>query len=134
MSIEVGMKGRAETEVTRDNTAQAVGSGLVPVFATPCMIALMENAAVNAVQAQLAPDEGTVGTRLDVTHDAATPIGMKVWAEAEVTAVEGRRLTFAVSAYDEAEKIGGGTHERFLIKPERFLAKAEGKRYKKSHP
>ena len=98
MSIEVGMKGRAETVVTRDNTAQAVGSGLVPVFATPYMIALMENAAVNAVQAQLAPDEGTVGTHLDVTHDAATPIGMKVWAEAEVTAVEGRKLTFAVSA------------------------------------
>ena len=127
MSIEIGMKGRAETMVTRDNTAQAAGSGLVPVFATPWMIALMENAAVNAVQAQLAPDEGTVGTRLDVTHDAATPIGMKVWAEAEVTAVEGRKLTFAVFAYDEAEKIGGGTHERFIIKTERFLAKAQSK-------
>ena len=128
MSIEVGMKGRAETVVTQDNTAQAVGSGLVPVFATPYMIALMENAAVSAVQAQLAPDEGTVGTRLDVTHDAATPIGMRVWAEAEVTAVEGRKLTFAVSAWDETEKIGGGTHERFIIKPERFLAKAQNKK------
>ena len=128
MSIEVGMKGRAETVVTQDNTAQAVGSGLVPVFATPCMIALMENAAVDAVQALLAPDEGTVGTRLNVTHDAATPTGMKVWAEAEVTAVEGRKLTFAVSAYDEVEKIGGGTHERFIIRPERFLAKAQGKK------
>ena len=128
MSVEVGMKGRAETAVTRDNTAQAVGSGLVPVFATPYMIALMENAAVNAVQAQLAPDEGTVGTRLDVTHDAATPIGMRVWAEAEVTAVEGRKLTFAVTAWDEAEKIGGGTHQRFIIKPERFLAKAQNKK------
>ena len=128
MPVEIGMKGRAETVVTRDNTAQAAGSGLVPVFATPWMIALMENAAVNAVQAALAPDEGTVGTRLDVTHDAATPIGMRVWAEAEVTAVEGRKLTFTVSAYDEAEKIGGGTHERFIIKPERFLAKAQGKK------
>ena len=128
MSVEIGMKGRAETVVTRENTAQAAGSGLVPVFATPWMIALMENAAVNAVQAGLAPDEGTVGTRLDVTHDAATPIGMRVWAEAEVTAVEGRKLTFAVSAWDEAEKIGGGTHERFIIKPERFLAKAQGKK------
>ena len=127
MSIEIGMKGRAETVVTQNNTAQAAGSGLVPVFATPWMIALMENAAVNAVQARLAPDEGTVGTRLDVTHDAATPIGMKVWAEAEVTAVEGRKLTFAVAAYDEAERIGGGTHERFVIKPERFLAKAQSK-------
>ena len=127
MSIEIGMKGRAETVVTQDNTAQAVGSGLVPVFATPWMIALMENAAMSAVQAALAPDEGTVGTRLDVTHDAATPIGMRVWAEAEVTAVEGRKITFAVAAYDEAEKIGGGTHERFIIKPERFLAKTQGK-------
>ena len=128
MLIEIGMKGRAETVVTRENTAQAAGSGLVPVFATPWMIALMENAAVNAVQAGRAPDEGTVGTRLDVTHDAATPIGRRVWAEAEVTAVEGRKLTFAVSAWDEAEKIGGGTHERFIIKPERFLEKAQGKK------
>ena len=128
MSVEIGMKGRAGTVVAQDNTAQAVGSGLVSVFATPWMIALMENAAVNAVQAQLAPDEGTVGTRLEVTHDAATPIGMRVWAEAEVTAVEGRKITFAVAAWDEAEKIGGGTHERFIIKTERFLAKAEGKK------
>ena len=127
MSIETGMKGRAEAVVAQENTAQAVGSGLVPVFATPYMMALMENAAVNAVQAQLAPDEGTVGIRLDVTHDAATPIGMKVWAEAEVTAVEGRKLTFTVTAYDEAEKIGGGTHQRFIIKPEKFLAKTQAK-------
>lgn len=127
MSIETGMKGRAEAVVAQENTAQAVGSGLVPVFATPYMIALMENAAVNAVQAQLAPDEGTVGIRLDVTHDAATPIGMKVWAEAEVTAVESRKLTFTVTAYDEAEKIGGGTHQRFIIKPEKFLAKTQAK-------
>ena len=128
MPVELGMKGRAKTVVTQENTAQAAGSGLVPVFATPWMIALMENAAVSAVQAALAPDEGTVGTRLGVTHDAATPIGMRVWAEAEVTAVEGRKLTFAVSAYDEAEKIGGGTHERFIIRPERFLAKAQSKK------
>ena len=127
MSIETGMKGRAEAVVTQENTAQAVGSGLVPVFATPYMIALMENAAVNAVQAQLAPDEGTVGIRLDITHDAATPIGMKVWAEAEVTSVEGRKLTFTVTACDEAGRIGGGTHERFVIKPEKFLARAQAK-------
>ena len=127
MSVEIGRKGRAETVVTQHNTAQAAGSGLVPVFATPWMIALMENAAVQAVQGALAPDEGTVGTRLDVTHDAATPIGMKVWAEAEVTAVEGRKIVFAVSAYDEAGKIGGGAHERFVIKPEKFLARAQAK-------
>lgn len=127
MELNIGLKGRAETTVTPENTAQAVGSGLVPVFATPYMIALMEGAAVNAVQATLAPDEGTVGTRLDVTHDAATPIGLKVWAEAELTAVEGRKLTFSVAAYDEREQIGGGTHERFVIKPEKFVARAQAK-------
>lgn len=128
MSIETGMKGRAEAVVAQENTAQAVGSGLVPVFATPYMIALMENAAVNAVQAQLAPDEGTVGIRLDVTHDAATPIGMKVWAEAEVTAVEGKKITLSVKAFDEKGPIGGGVHERFVITVDRFLAKAEAKK------
>ena len=127
MSIEIGMKGRAETLVTPDNTAQAAGSGLLPVFATPWMAALMENAAVQAVQGVLSPEEGTVGTRLDVTHDAATPVGMKVWAEAEVTAVEGRKLTFSVSAFDEAGKSGGGTHQRFVIQPEKFLARAQAK-------
>lgn len=127
MELKPGRKGRAETTVTPDNTAQAVGSGLVPVFATPYMIALMENAAVNAVQAQLAAGEGTVGTRLDVTHDAATPVGMNVWAEAELTAVEGRKLTFAVAAFDAREQIGGGTHERFIIQTEKFLARVEAK-------
>ena len=127
MELKAGMKGRAETVVVPENTAQAVGSGLVPVFATPHMIALMENAAVNAVQAQLAAGEGTVGTRLDVTHDAATPVGMNVWAEAELTAVEGRKLTFAVAAFDAREQIGGGTHERFIIQTEKFLARGEAK-------
>ena len=122
MELKAGMKGRAETVVVPENTAQAVGSGLVPVFATPHMIALMENAAVNAVQAQLAAGEGTVGTRLDVTHDAATPVGMNVWAEAELTAVEGRKLTVAVAAFDAREQIGGGTHERFIIQTEKQLS------------
>ena len=125
MPITVGCTGRAETTVTQDNTAAAVGSGLVPVFATPYMIALMENAAVNALTPCLAEGEGSVGTRLEVTHDAATPVGMKVWAEAELTAVEGRKLTFSVRAFDEAGPIGGGTHERFIISVDRFLAKAQ---------
>ena len=128
MSLTVGCKGKAETVVTEQNTAAAVGSGLVPVFATPYMIALMENAAVNAVQAHLEEGQGTVGTKLDVTHDAATPVGMKVWAEAELTAVEGKKLTFSVKAFDEAGPIGGGTHERFIITVDRFLAKAEAKK------
>jgi predicted thioesterase len=127
MPITVGLKGRAETVVTDSNTAAAVGSGLVPVFATPFMIAIMENAAVNALLLHLAEDEGSVGTHLDVSHDAATPIGMKVWAEAETIAVEGKKITFTVTAFDEAGPIGKGTHERFIIKPERFLAKTQAK-------
>ena len=112
MSIEVGAKGRAETIVTEQNTAAAVGSGLVPVFATPYM----------------EEGQGSVGTHLDVSHDSATPIGMKVWAEAEVTAVDGKALTFSVTAYDEAGVIGKGTHNRFIITVDRFLAKTEKKK------
>ena len=128
MSITVGMKGQSETVVTPEKTADAVGSGLLPVFATPAMIALMENAAVKAVQEALEEGQGTVGTLLNVTHDAATPVGMKVWAEAEVTAVEGRKLTYTVTAYDEAGPIGKGEHQRFIIQSDRFLAKAQAKK------
>lgn len=123
MSISVGLKGRCETLVVQENTAAAVGSGLLPVFATPMMMGLMENAAVNAVSEHLAEGEGTVGTHLDVSHDSATPIGMKVWAEAELTAVDGRSLTFTVSAYDERGLIGKGIHQRFIIQNEKFMAK-----------
>ena len=128
MAIELGLKGREETVVCEANTAAAVGSGLVPVFATPFMIALMEGAAAKAVLPHISEDEGTVGTHLNVAHSAATPIGMKVWAEATVTAVEGKKLTFDVVAFDEAGEIGRGTHERFIIKPEKFLAKVQAKR------
>ena len=127
MSIEIGLKGRSETLVTEGNTAAAVGSGLVPVFATPYMIALMENAAANSLLPHLAEDEGSVGTQLNVAHSSATPIGMKVWAETTVTAVEGKKITFEVAAFDEAGEIGRGTHERFIIKPEKFLAKTQKK-------
>ena len=127
MSITIGLKGRSETVVTEHNTADAVGSGLVPVFATPYMIALMENAASTSLLPYLAADEGTVGTHLDVAHTSATPIGMKVWTDAVVTAVDGKKITFEVSAFDEAGEIGRGTHERFIIRPEKFLAKAQGK-------
>lgn len=127
MPVEIGMRGHAVAVVTPEDTAQAVGSGMVPVLATPWMVALMENAAVQAVQGALATDEGTVGTRLDVTHEAATPVGMKVEAWAEVTAIEGRKITFDVKAYDNEEQIGGGVHERFVIKPDKFLARAQAK-------
>lgn len=128
MSLEIGIKGRADTVVTPQNTADAVGSGLVPVFATPYMVALMENAAVNALTPHLAEGQGSVGTHLDISHDAATPIGMKVWAEAELIACNGKALTFSVTAYDEAGVIGKGTHNRFIISVEKFLDKAAKKK------
>ena len=129
MPIEVGIKGRAETVVTEQNTAAAIGSGLVPVFATPYMIALMENAAVNALAPYLEAGQGSVGTRLEVSHDAATPIGLKVWAEAEIYAVSenGKMVDFAVKAWDEKGPIGAGTHTRAIIKNEKFLAKCNAK-------
>ena len=124
MSISVGLKGRCETVVVQENTAAAVGSGLLPVFATPMMVALMENAAVNAISDHLAEGEGSVGTHMDISHDSATPIGMKVWAEAELTAADGRALTFAVTAYDERGPIGKGVHRRFIIQNEKFMTKS----------
>ena len=130
MSLEIGLKGRSETVVEESNTAAAVGSGLVPVFATPYLIALMENSAVNAVVAHLDAGQGTVGTHLNVSHEAATPIGMKVWAEALLKEVDGKRLVFEVTAYDEAGLIGRGSHERFIINTEKFLAKCEAKKQK----
>ena len=128
MSVQPGLVGRADTVVVPENTASAVGSGLVPVFATPYMIALMENSAVNAVNDHLEEGQGTVGTKLDVSHDAATPIGMKVWAESTLKEVDGKRLVFDVVAYDEAGPIGKGSHERFIINVEKFMAKCEAKK------
>jgi len=127
MSIQPGLTGRAETVVTQDRTAAAVGSGLLPVFATPMLCALMEAAAVDALKGVLSPGEGTVGTRMDLSHSSATPVGMKVWAQAELTAVDGRALTFAVTACDEAGPIGEGIHQRFVIDNDRFMAKARKK-------
>ena len=127
MSIEVGIKGRAEDTVRPENTAQAACSGALPVYGTPFMCALMENASWTSLVPYLEEGEGTVGTRLEITHDSATPVGMKVWAESEVTAVEGRRVVLKVSAYDERGLIGQGVHERFVIQNERFLAKTAKK-------
>ena len=127
MSVSVGLKSRAEVLVNGSNTANAVGSGLVPVFSTPSMIALMENAAVRAIQGRLEQGESSVGTHMDITHDAPTPVSVKVWAEAEVTAVDGRKVTFSVVAYDEKGPIGKGIHERAIIRVDKFLAKANAK-------
>lgn len=128
MSVTVGMKGRAEAVVAQDNTAIAAGSGTLPVFATPWMCALMEKAAWTAVAPALAEGESTVGTKLDISHLSATPLGLRVWAESEVTLVDGKRIVFQVSAYDEKGLIGQGSHERFVVTDQRFLAKADRKK------
>lgn len=122
--ITIGAKGTAQTVADASKLANAVGSGSLPVFATPMMTALMEAAACDAVAVYLEPTETTVGTALHITHDAATPQGMTVRAEAEVTGVNGREISFAVTAYDEAGQIGAGTHKRFLVEQQRFLDKA----------
>lgn len=128
--METGIKGRAEILVSYENTAAKAGSGDQLVFATPWMIGLMEEAAQTSVLPYLEEGQATVGTHLDVSHDAATPIGMKVWAESELIAVEGRKLVFNVSAYDECGLIGKGTHERFIINKEKFMARVEAKKAK----
>ena len=124
MSLEVGVRGRADDIVTDKNTAAAAGSGGLQVFGTPFMVALMEKAAWTSIAPYLAEGEGTVGTKLDISHISATPVGMKVWAESEVTLVDGKRIELKVAAYDEKGLIGEGTHERFIITNDRFLAKA----------
>lgn len=126
--MEIGIKGLAETVVDHSNTAKFAGSGELEVFATPFMIALMEQAAYSSVAPFLEVGQGTVGTRLNVSHDAATPVGMKVRAESELCELDGRRLVFTVRAYDECGLIGQGTHERFIIKNDKFLAKCNAKK------
>lgn len=126
-ALECGLTAKAEKTVRYEDTAKAVASGLAEVFATPCMIALMECAAVSAVQPQLPPGQSTVGVRIDAQHIAATPIGFKVWAQAELVAVDGRKLTFAITAYDEKEKIGEAQHTRMIIDENKFMAKAQAK-------
>ncbi len=127
MSVEVGLKGRAEEAVSERNTAQAACSGALAVYGTPFMCALMEEASWTSLAPYLSPGESTVGTRLEIAHLSATPVGMKVWAESEVTAVDGRKITLKVTAYDEKGPIGEGTHERFIVSDEKFLAKAARK-------
>ena len=125
--LHIGIRGREETVVTEALLASNVGSGLVRVFATAMMIALIEKAAVYSVEPYLAPGQGTVGVHVDVSHCSATPLGMRVWAETELVEIDRRRLVFRVAAYDERDLIGEGRHERFIIESERFQAKADAK-------
>ena len=125
--METGIKGYAETTVSETISAKAMGSGALDVLATPAMIALMEKAAWTSVQPYLEEGDGTVGILMNITHDAPTPLGMKVHCESELIAVDGRKLKFTVAAFDEKGCIGNGTHERFIIKSEKFQTKANEK-------
>ncbi len=126
-NLSPGLSAEMTLTVTESYTAAKFGSGLVPVFATPALVGMMEGAAVKALVGQLAEGQTTVGTHIDVHHLAATPVGMQVRARAELTAVDGRKLTFQIEAWDEVEKIGEATHERFVIDQEKFMSKTKAK-------
>ena len=127
MEITVGMKAEVGTLVEREDTAKEVGSGDLLVYATPCMAALMEGAACEAIAEALGENQTTVGTMLNVEHLSATPVGLEVRAEAEVTAVEGKVITFDLRAFDEVGEIGKGTHKRVIVNSQKFLEKAYNK-------
>jgi fluoroacetyl-CoA thioesterase len=122
-----GLSAEHKHLVDETDTASHWGSGGVHVFSTPALVGLMESAAVIALRGALPEGQTTVGTRLDVRHLAATPVGMQVRAIATLTAVDGRKLTFTIQAWDEAELIGEAVHERFIIDEAKFVAKAQAK-------
>ena len=127
MEITVGMQGEAATLVEREDTALEVGSGSLLVYATPCMVALMEGAACEAIAPALEEGKTSVGIELSISHIAATPVGMEVRAEAHVTSVEKNIITFEVTAYDEQGKIGEGVHKRAVVSAQKFLEKTYAK-------
>ncbi len=119
--------GESERVVTEDWTAPSMGSGTVPVLATPALVALMEQAAVRALEGRLPAGQTSVGVRIDVRHLAATPVGVRVRARATLVAAEGRRLTFQIEAWDETEKVGEAVHERVLVDMGRFMERVQSK-------
>lgn len=121
--IEKGLSAQSTVAVGAANTAETMGSGDLPVFATPAMVALMENAAMRAVAPHLEPHQTTVGSEIDVTHIKPSPLGAAITATAVLTGVDGRRLTFNVGARDDGGMIGEGTHVRFIVDREKFMAK-----------
>ncbi len=127
IKLTPGLRGSADLLVGPEHTAPHVGSGKIAVLATPVMVNLMESAALAAVEGDLPAGYQTLGIRLDVTHVAATPVGMRVRARAELTKVDGRRLSFRVMAEDEREPIGEGTHERVIVNVERFDRRVQEK-------
>ena len=126
--LTVGLSAEANELVSQENTAKKYGSGGVEVYATPAMVGLMENAALKAVDPKLPEGYATVGTHLDVSHLAATPIGMNVTAKAVLEDIDNKKLIFKIEAYDEKEKIGEGTHTRYIIVLDKFLQRTENKK------
>ncbi len=126
--LEAGLNAELEFIVKETDTASMWGSGLLAVFSTPALVGLMESAAVKALDGHLAPGQTTVGGHVDVHHLAATPVGMKVRAKADLIAVEGRKLTFKVQAWDEVELIGEAEHDRFIIDETKFTARVQAKK------
>ena len=124
MEITVGMKAEVFSFVEKEDTAKEVGSGSLLVYATPCMVALMEGAACEAIAEALAEGQTTVGTALNIEHISATPVGLEVRAEAVVTEVNGKVISFDVKAFDESGEIGRGTHKRVIVNSQKFLEKA----------
>jgi len=122
-----GLSAELNIIVSEADTASRWGSGLVPVYSTPALVGLMEATAVKALDGQLDPAQTSVGVHIDVRHLAATPVGMSVRARAELTVIEGRKLTFRIEAWDAVEKIGEALHERFLIDAEKFVTRARQK-------
>lgn len=132
--IEPGLIGHAEMVVGTNDTAPRVGSGRIPVLATPMMINLMEEAALAAVEHLLPKGRQSLGTHIDVSHIAATPIGMKVRAEARLVGVEGRKLTFTIEAQDEQDVIGQARHERVVVTVDRFQVRVDEKAARRGNP
>ncbi|MCH5265235.1 MAG: thioesterase family protein [Lachnospiraceae bacterium] len=123
--LKIGIKGSQSVTVDNTNSARTMGSGTLEVFATPAMAALMEKTAWTSIAPYLEEGQGTVGTRLDITHDAPTPLGLTVTCESELIEIDGRRLVFQITASDGVSVIGNGRHERFIIMDEKFMKKAE---------
>lgn len=126
-TLETGLKGQKEILVEQEHTAASVGSGDLPVFATPALASVLEGAAVKALEGYLPPSMTTVGISLTIEHSAATPVGGKVIAQAELTEIRGRHLIFSLTARDEQEIIGQASHERVMVQRDRFLQKVKEK-------
>lgn len=125
--LKTGIKGHQEMMVTNDFTAKTMGSGVMDVYATPAMLALMEKTAFTSVAPYLDEGCGTVGIKVEIEHVASSPVGMKITCDSELTAMEGRKLIFSVEAFDEKGLIGKGIHERFIIESEKFQEKTDRK-------